>query len=318
VAANTTGGVTGKMISPQSIAVACAATGLVGKESELFRFTVKHSLLFAFIVGVITMLQAYWLTGMIRGDDEPLPPAPSGRRSGHQSFAASRGRNALPSVSGAYRYVAGVRLSLIGRPALVAARHLHHHLAMRGVRMRQRIGHRQHRRARHARIGQFVGQRLAVPHRQLRFQRALQHCARLTERAPAVAKRSSSASSGTPRYRTGCGTAGRCPRPGRSDRLPWPRCRTDRCSDARCRAARRLAAHEPVGGVRMQQRQARVIKRRFHELAAPAALALLQCQQHAQAALRPVTMSTTGKPTRSGSASPLMLMMPAIAWIAAS
>ncbi|SDP77041.1 lactate permease [Ralstonia sp. 25mfcol4.1] len=67
VAANTTGGVTGKMISPQSIAVACAATGLVGKESELFRFTVKHSLLFAFIVGVITMIQAYWLTGMIPG-----------------------------------------------------------------------------------------------------------------------------------------------------------------------------------------------------------------------------------------------------------
>ncbi len=67
VAANTTGGVTGKMISPQSIAVACAATGLVGKESELFRFTVKHSLLFAAIVGAITMLQAYVLTGMIPG-----------------------------------------------------------------------------------------------------------------------------------------------------------------------------------------------------------------------------------------------------------
>ena len=32
----------GKMISPQSIAVACAATGLVGKESDLFRFTLKQ------------------------------------------------------------------------------------------------------------------------------------------------------------------------------------------------------------------------------------------------------------------------------------
>ncbi|MEA7515306.1 L-lactate permease, partial [Salmonella enterica subsp. enterica serovar Virginia] len=42
LAANTTGGVTGKMISPQSIAIACAAVGLVGKESDLFRFTVKH------------------------------------------------------------------------------------------------------------------------------------------------------------------------------------------------------------------------------------------------------------------------------------
>jgi lactate permease len=65
VAANTTGGVTGKMISPQSIAVACAATGLVGRESELFRFTLKHSLIFATAVGVITMVQAYVLTGMI-------------------------------------------------------------------------------------------------------------------------------------------------------------------------------------------------------------------------------------------------------------
>ncbi len=65
VTANTTGGVTGKMISPQSIAVACAATGLVGKESELFRFTLKHSLLFATVVGVITTLQAYVLAGMI-------------------------------------------------------------------------------------------------------------------------------------------------------------------------------------------------------------------------------------------------------------
>lgn len=65
VAANTTGGVTGKMISPQSIAVACAAVGLVGKESDLFRFTVKHSLLFAALVGIITYVQAYYLTWML-------------------------------------------------------------------------------------------------------------------------------------------------------------------------------------------------------------------------------------------------------------
>lgn len=65
VAANTTGGVTGKMISPQSIAIACAAVGPVGKESDLFRFTVKHSLIFTCMVGVITTLQAYVLTWMI-------------------------------------------------------------------------------------------------------------------------------------------------------------------------------------------------------------------------------------------------------------
>ena len=52
---------TGKMISPQSIAVACAAVGLAGKESNLFRFTVKHSLILCTIVGIMTVLQAYVL-----------------------------------------------------------------------------------------------------------------------------------------------------------------------------------------------------------------------------------------------------------------
>lgn len=65
VAANTSGGVTGKMISPQSIAIACAAVGLVGRESDLFRFTVKHSLIFATIIGIIVTVQAYLLPWMI-------------------------------------------------------------------------------------------------------------------------------------------------------------------------------------------------------------------------------------------------------------
>lgn len=65
VAVNTTGGVTGKMISPQSIAIACAAVGLVGRESDLFRFTVKHSLALAALVGIITTLQAYVFPWMI-------------------------------------------------------------------------------------------------------------------------------------------------------------------------------------------------------------------------------------------------------------
>ena len=54
-----------EMISPQSIAVACAATGMVGRESELFRYTVKHSLIFASVIGIITLLQAYVFTGML-------------------------------------------------------------------------------------------------------------------------------------------------------------------------------------------------------------------------------------------------------------
>jgi L-lactate transport len=65
VAANSSGGVTGKMISPQSIAVATASTGLVGKESDLFRFTIKHSLFLVLIICAITLLQAYVLKWMI-------------------------------------------------------------------------------------------------------------------------------------------------------------------------------------------------------------------------------------------------------------
>lgn len=65
VASNTTGGVTGKMISPQSISIACAAVGLVGRESELLRFTLKYSFLFIAIIMIMTGLQAYVLPWMI-------------------------------------------------------------------------------------------------------------------------------------------------------------------------------------------------------------------------------------------------------------
>jgi lactate permease len=65
VAANVSGGVTGKMISPQSIAVGAASVGLVGKESDLLRFTVKHSFIMLSIISIITLLQAYFLTWLI-------------------------------------------------------------------------------------------------------------------------------------------------------------------------------------------------------------------------------------------------------------
>lgn len=65
LAANSVGGVVGKMISPQSIAVACAAVGLVGRESELFRFTVKYSIGLVIVIGIWTALIAYVFTWMI-------------------------------------------------------------------------------------------------------------------------------------------------------------------------------------------------------------------------------------------------------------
>jgi lactate permease len=65
IAANSSGGVTGKMISPQSIAVACAAVGLAGKDSELFRFTIKHSIVLLLIICVLTYLQTNVLSWML-------------------------------------------------------------------------------------------------------------------------------------------------------------------------------------------------------------------------------------------------------------
>lgn len=59
VASNTSGGVVGKMISPQSIAVGTAAVGLIGKEAQLFRYTLKHSLIMLLLICLITVGQAY-------------------------------------------------------------------------------------------------------------------------------------------------------------------------------------------------------------------------------------------------------------------
>jgi lactate permease len=65
VAANVSGGVVGKMISPQSIAIAAAAGNLVGKESQLFRFTVKHSFIMLLFICLLTLGQSYLLKWMI-------------------------------------------------------------------------------------------------------------------------------------------------------------------------------------------------------------------------------------------------------------
>jgi len=65
VAANSSGGVCGKMISPQSISVATAATGMVGQEGSLFRFTVLHSLAMLLFIALLTYAQAYALSWML-------------------------------------------------------------------------------------------------------------------------------------------------------------------------------------------------------------------------------------------------------------
>ena len=58
--ANSAGGVMGKMISLQSVAVASAATSMGGgEESRLFRFTLRHSILLAVLIGLITLFYTY-------------------------------------------------------------------------------------------------------------------------------------------------------------------------------------------------------------------------------------------------------------------
>ena len=66
-ASNSAGGVMGKMISLQSIAVAAAATGMkLEDEAKLFRFTMRHSLFLASVIGLVVMFYAYVAPGLAR------------------------------------------------------------------------------------------------------------------------------------------------------------------------------------------------------------------------------------------------------------
>ncbi|HUS06741.1 MAG TPA: lactate permease LctP family transporter [Bryobacteraceae bacterium] len=58
-AANSAGGVMGKMIDAQSIIIACAATGLEGREGDVFRSVLKHSIALAVIVSLLVLAFAY-------------------------------------------------------------------------------------------------------------------------------------------------------------------------------------------------------------------------------------------------------------------
>ncbi len=64
-AANSSGGVMGKMIDAQSIVVASTATNWFGHEGSILRFVFGHSIALACLVGLLVMAQAYIFTGMI-------------------------------------------------------------------------------------------------------------------------------------------------------------------------------------------------------------------------------------------------------------
>ena len=65
VGANSSGGVLGKMISPQNLAVGTSATGLQGKEGDLLRLVLKWSLGLTLVMAVWVTLQAYVLKFLI-------------------------------------------------------------------------------------------------------------------------------------------------------------------------------------------------------------------------------------------------------------
>jgi lactate permease len=64
-AANSTGGVMGKMIDAQSIVVAAAATGENGREGEILRAVLRHSIVLVFLVGAIVWVYAHVLPWVV-------------------------------------------------------------------------------------------------------------------------------------------------------------------------------------------------------------------------------------------------------------
>ncbi|HEY8756780.1 MAG TPA: L-lactate permease, partial [Candidatus Dormibacteraeota bacterium] len=57
-AANSSGGVLGKMVSPQNLAIGAAAVGLAGREGDIFRKVIGWSLLFLLLMAVLVLLQS--------------------------------------------------------------------------------------------------------------------------------------------------------------------------------------------------------------------------------------------------------------------
>jgi lactate permease len=64
-AANSSGGVLAKMISPQNLAIGAAAVGLAGKEGHIFRHVIGWSILLVLLMACLVLLQSGPLSGMV-------------------------------------------------------------------------------------------------------------------------------------------------------------------------------------------------------------------------------------------------------------
>lgn len=91
-AANSSGGVMGKMIDAQSIVVASVATNYVGKEGVILRYVFWHSIALACLIGLFVMLQAYVppFTSMV------IEPGSGGSGGAPVAFRRSPKQNGTP------------------------------------------------------------------------------------------------------------------------------------------------------------------------------------------------------------------------------
>jgi lactate permease len=64
-ATNSSGGVMGKMISPQNISTGCSTVNLAGSEGAVFARTFRHSVILTLLLGLLVVLQQYVFTWMI-------------------------------------------------------------------------------------------------------------------------------------------------------------------------------------------------------------------------------------------------------------
>ncbi|WP_196594431.1 L-lactate permease [Pectinatus sottacetonis] len=68
IGANLAGGAVGKMISPQSIAIAAGTTGLTGKEGEIYKFSIKHSIILLTMICLIMFFYKDLFVSLLAGE----------------------------------------------------------------------------------------------------------------------------------------------------------------------------------------------------------------------------------------------------------
>src|SRR4029079_18073552 len=107
-AANSSGGVLGKMISPQNLAIAAAAVGMSGKEGDIFRKVIGWSLGFLVLMMALVFLQSTpVLSWMLPARAKASTPSPRAQQRVEGRWPPRPGPNPLwrPRVRAIHRFV---------------------------------------------------------------------------------------------------------------------------------------------------------------------------------------------------------------------